>query len=267
VIAPASVVAVPVGLVGLVVGSFLNVLVYRVPRGESLVSPGSHCPRCATAIKRRHNVPVLGWLVLRGRCHTCAERISVRYPLVEAGTGALFVATTLRFGVTPQLPAYLFFGAVGLALTLIDVDVRRLPDTVVLPSYVIGVLLLLPAGADRADVRVASRALAGMVVMLVLFFALAIAYPNGVGFGGVRFAGLIGLFLGWLSWSAVFFAAVGSFVVAAAVGATAFASRAVTKQSMRESAVPLAPCLAGAAVLALFLAAPLSSWYASLLAI
>ena len=106
--------AVLTGLLGLAVGSFLNVVIYRVPRQESIVKPGSHCPRCNEPIKGRHNVPLLSYLVLRGRCHACRSRISPRYPLVEAGTAALFVAITLRFGLTPQLPAYLYLAAVGI---------------------------------------------------------------------------------------------------------------------------------------------------------
>src|SRR5688500_10350108 len=97
-----------VALLGLAVGSFLNVVIHRVPRHESLVRPGSHCPRCGAAVRNRHNVPVLGWLLLRGRCADCRTRISVRYPLVEAGTAALFVAVAAKFGATWPLPAYLY---------------------------------------------------------------------------------------------------------------------------------------------------------------
>src|SRR5262245_3199570 len=114
-------------VLGLAVGSFLNVVIHRLPRDESLLRPGSHCPRCRTAIRFRHNVPVLSWLVLRGRCAACGERISVRYPLVEAATAALFVAMAVRFGPVPVLPAYLYLVAVAVALAMIDLDVHRLP--------------------------------------------------------------------------------------------------------------------------------------------
>lgn len=251
-----------IALLGLAVGSFLNVVIYRVPRQESIVSPGSHCPSCNVAIKSRHNVPVLSWLVLRGRCHSCHDRISARYPLVEAGTGLLFAAVTIRFGISTELPAYLYLSAVGIALAMIDFDVRRLPDTIVLPSYVISLLLLLPAGAETADSTVPLRALAGMVALLVLFFALAAAYPNGLTFGDVKLAGLVGLYLGWLSWSAVFITAVGSLLIAAVTGVGVVLAR----NGSRYVAVPLAPCLIGAGVTSVFLAAPLSAWYASLIA-
>ena len=251
-----------IAILGLAVGSFLNVIIYRVPRQESIVSPGSHCPSCNHPIKNRHNVPVVSWLVLRGRCHSCRAPISLRYPLVEAGTALLFASVTVRFGISPELPAYLYLAGIGIALALIDFDVRRLPDTIVLPSYVVSLLLLLPAGAEAADNAVPLRALAGMLALLVLFFALAAAYPNGLTFGDVKLAGLVGLYLGWLSWSAVFLTAVGSLLIAAVVGIGVV----VARNASRYIAIPLAPCLLSAGVLSVFLASPLSAWYASLLA-
>src|SRR5438270_741255 len=113
------------GVLGLAVGSFLNVVIYRVPRGESVVSPPSHCPRCDSAILARHNVPVLGWLVLRGQCHRCRLPISVRYPVVEATTGVLFAAVALRLGVTASVAPFLYLAAVAVALAMVDIDLRH----------------------------------------------------------------------------------------------------------------------------------------------
>ena len=114
-----------VALLGLAVGSFLNVVIYRVPRGESVVSPPSHCPQCDALILNRHNVPVLGWLVLRGRCYRCALPISARYPLVEAVTGVTFAALTLAVGLTLALPVVLFLAGVAIAKTMIAFDAHR----------------------------------------------------------------------------------------------------------------------------------------------
>jgi leader peptidase (prepilin peptidase) / N-methyltransferase len=255
-----------VGLIsfgGLAVGSFLNVVIHRVPRHESIVFPPSHCPECSVPLRAWQNVPLLSWLVLRGRCHYCACPISGRYPLVEGGTALLFAAVTVRFGLSLQLLAYLYLVAIGVVLAMIDVETRRLPDSITLPSYVISVLLLMPAGAVDGDWMGATRALAGMIALLALFFALTIAYPNGLGFGDVKLAGLVGLYLGWLSWNAVFLAAIGSILIAGAAGSAAVA----TKHATRSVAVPLGPCLIGAAGLALFLAAPVSSWYGSLITV
>src|SRR5437763_8469616 len=129
---PMAVLVVAAAVLGLLVGSFLNVVIHRVPRGESVVRPPSRCPDCGQGIRARHNVPVFGWLVLRGRCAGCGGRISVRYPLVELGTGVLFALLALRFA-PPDLPAFLYFGAIGIALALIDLDCRRLPNAIVLP--------------------------------------------------------------------------------------------------------------------------------------
>jgi leader peptidase (prepilin peptidase) / N-methyltransferase len=252
-----------VGILGMAVGSFLNVVIYRVPREESLIAPDSHCPRCNTPIKWRHNVPVLGWLMLRGKCAACRLPISVRYPIVEAGTGLLFAAITMRFGTTMQLPAYLYLAAIGVTLAMIDFDVRRLPDSIVLPSDIVSVLLLMPAGAVQADWYSAQRALFGMIALWVVYFALALAYPNGMGFSDVKLAGLLGLYLGWLSWGAVLIGVFGGFVVSGAGGA----ALAATRRGARSGVVVFGPSMIAAALLSVFVAAPVTDWYASILAV
>lgn len=247
-----------IGGFGLLVGSALTMLVYRIPRDESLLWPSSHCMHCDRPLKVRHTVPLVSWLALRGRCAYCQHRISVRYPLVELGTGALFAAITVRFGVGVQLPAYLYLAAIGLVLGLIEFDVRRLPDSIVLPSYVVSVLLLMPAGAARGDWTTATRALAAMVLLWLIFFAMAIAYPTAVYLGDAMLAGLVGLYLGWLSWGALLVGVFGAFALAAAGTGTLALNRRSNVQ-----AVPFAPCLVAAAVLALFVAVPITSWYGS----
>jgi leader peptidase (prepilin peptidase)/N-methyltransferase len=184
-----------------------------------------------------------------------------RLPLVAGGTGLLFAAVTWRFGISPELPAYLYLATIGVTLTVVDLDVRRLPDVIILPSYIVSVLLLMPAGAASAGLVSAERAMAGMAALLALFFALALAYPNGLGMSDVKLAGLVGMYLGWLSWNALFLTAVGSILIAAVVGSFAI----VTKHAPRSVAVPIGPCLVGAAVLALFVSSPVSSWYSSLI--
>jgi leader peptidase (prepilin peptidase)/N-methyltransferase len=190
------------GALGLLVGSFLNVVIWRVPRGESVVSPPSACPACSTQIRHRDNVPVAGWLLLKGRCRDCDVRISPRYPLVELGTGALFAVMALTFGPDPVLPAYLYLAAVGLALALIDLDTFRLPDALTYPSYpVLAALLGLGAllGSDSGDFV---RALLGGLAMYAFYWALCFAYPKGMGLGDVKLAGILGMATGWLGWGA-----------------------------------------------------------------
>jgi len=192
--------AVLCGVFGLLIGSFLNVVVWRVPRGESVVSPPSACPACDTRIRPRDNIPVAGWLLLKGKCRDCAEPISKRYPLVELGTGVLFAVLALRFGFDAVLPAYLYLGAVGLALALIDIDLKRLPDALTLPSYPVGVVLLGIAALMNHDGHSFVRALICALIAAGLYFALWFAYPSGMGFGDVKLSGVLGLYLGWLGY-------------------------------------------------------------------
>lgn len=187
---------------GLAIGSFLNVVVWRVPRGESVVRPPSACPACSTPIRPRDNVPVVGWLLLRGRCRDCTEPISSRYPLVEATTAVLFAGLALRFGPVPVLPAYLYLAAVGLALALIDVDTHRLPDVLTLPSYPVLLVLLGVAAVVGGDGDRLVRAVLGGLAMWGGYRLLHAAYPAGMGFGDVKLSGLIGLATGWVGWGA-----------------------------------------------------------------
>jgi leader peptidase (prepilin peptidase) / N-methyltransferase len=252
-------VLVAAALLGLVVGSFVNVVIHRLPRGESLLRPRSCCPRCGVAIGAWRNVPVLSWLILRGRCGGCAGSISVRYPLVELATAVLFGAVTARFGLVPALPAYLYLAAVAVALAMIDIDVHRLPDRIVLPSYAVAGLLLAPAVAAGGDWWAAGRALAAMAALWCGFFLVATAYPGGMGFGDVKLAGLLGLFLGWLGWGSVLVGTFAGFFFGAVVGVVLMAMG----RAGRRSPVPFGPFLLAGALLAVFAADPLAAWYVS----
>ncbi|GGM41673.1 prepilin peptidase [Dactylosporangium sucinum] len=250
-----------VGVLGLAVGSFLNVVIHRVPRGESLLRPPSHCPQCTSPIRPWHNVPVLGWLLLRGRCADCAAPISARYPLVELGTAALFVAVAARFGLSASLPAWLYLAAIAVALALIDLDALRLPNAIVLPSYLVAPLLLLPAVVVERDWGAGLRGLLAMAVLWTFYLVLSLVYPGGMGFGDVKLAGVLGLYLGWLGWSSV---AVGT-LVAFAIGGVAGLALLVTGRAGRRTALPFGPAMLAGALVALFAAAPITSWYTSLL--
>ncbi|GAB3597219.1 A24 family peptidase [Angustibacter peucedani] len=244
-------------VLGLVIGSFLNVVVWRVPRGESVVRPGSHCPRCGREIRGRDNVPVLSWLLLRGRCRDCGEPISIRYPLVEAVTGLLFGVVAWRIGLAWELPAYLYLVAISVALALIDVDVRRLPNAIVLPSYgVMGALLLLPAVVDgRWDDLL--RGVVGGAVLFALYFLLAFINPRGMGFGDVKLAGVLGLALGFIGWGALAVGAFAGFLLGGLYGAVLM----VAKRATRKSAIPFGPFMLAGALLAVLVGQRLADWY------
>ena len=221
-------------VLGLLVGSFLNVVVHRVPLGESVVSPPSACPRCHNLIRARHNVPVLGWLVLRGRCYDCGSPISARYPLVEAGTGVLFALAGWRFADRPVLlAAYLAFAAAAVALALIDLDVRRLPNVIVAPAYpVLGVLLAL--GAHGGSL---ARAAWGAGLLLAFYLVVALVVPGAMGFGDVKLAGVVGGMTAYLSWGAFLAAAFGAFLLGAVAGLALIAGQ----RAGRRSVVPFGP--------------------------
>jgi leader peptidase (prepilin peptidase) / N-methyltransferase len=226
-----------IGLLGVAIGSFLNVVIWRVPRGESVIHPPSHCPTCDAPIKPRDNVPVVSWLLLRGRCRNCGSRISARYPLVELSTGVLFVAFGIRFGIHADLPAYLYIGAVGIALAMIDIDLLRLPDALTLPSYPIGLALLgLAAWVDHAP-HAFVRAILGMAALAAFYGVVWLLYPAGMGLGDVKLAGVVGLYLAWLGWGQLLVGAFAAFAVGAVVSIAIVGLRG----GGRKTRVPFGP--------------------------
>jgi leader peptidase (prepilin peptidase) / N-methyltransferase len=261
-----AVLLVVVGVLGLAVGSFLNVVVHRVPRGESVVRPPSACPNCGVRIRNRHNVPVVGWLVLRGRCADCDAPISARYPLVEAATGLLFVAVAWRvvdLGLAAALPAYLYVTAVGIALALIDLDTRRLPNVLVLPSYPVLAILLVVSAGVRDDWWSLARAGIGGAALFAFYLLVVLAYPAGIGWGDVKLAGLLGAVLAHLSWVCLVVGAFGGFLLGAVVGVAVMAAG----RGGRKTALPFGPFMIAGAVLAVFVGDPIGAFYLDHLAV
>ncbi|MEA2364002.1 MAG: leader peptidase (prepilin peptidase) / N-methyltransferase [Thermoleophilaceae bacterium] len=178
-------------LLGALIGSFLNVAIYRVPRGESLLTPGSHCPSCDAPVRAFDNVPVLSWLLLRGRCRSCGAPISVRYPAVELLTAAGFAAVVAVRGFDEGLWLELPFVACLIALAGIDLDHKLLPNKIVYPMAAYG--LVATALVDTSDLP--AHLLAGAGAFLFLLLAV-LAYPSGMGMGDVKLGGTMGLYLG-----------------------------------------------------------------------
>jgi leader peptidase (prepilin peptidase)/N-methyltransferase len=244
-------------VLGLLVGSFLNVVVWRVPRGESVVRPPSHCPSCDTPIRPRDNVPVVSWLLLRGRCRDCSAPISPRYPLVEIGTAATFAVMALAIGFEPELPAFLYLAAIGVALCLIDIDVRRLPNAIVLPSYVVAAVLLGVAAAVDDAWDDLLRAGLGMLALYGFYFVLALIYPRGMGFGDVKLAGVLGLYLGWLGWAEVVAGAFLGFLFGGVVGGVLL----LVRRAGRKSMIPFGPFMLAGALVAIIWGGALADLY------
>jgi leader peptidase (prepilin peptidase)/N-methyltransferase len=242
--------AVFAGLFGAVIGSFLNVVAYRLPRRESLVSPGSRCPSCGTAIRPYDNVPVVGWLLLRGRCRTCRTSISPRYPAVEALTAALAVGVVLVKHSAVAVALGLVLVAVLVPVALIDLDTRKIPNKITGPAAVVAVLLgalLHPSGVPE---QLIAGAAAGA---FLLFFALA--YPKGMGMGDVKLVGVLGLFLGRYAAVAVLV----SLLVGSVVGGLVMARVGVREG--RKTAIPFGPFLAVGGVVGLLAGPPILHWY------
>jgi leader peptidase (prepilin peptidase)/N-methyltransferase len=246
-----------VGIFGLLIGSFLNVVIYRVPLGKSVVSPPSACTDCGHTIKAYDNVPVLSWLLLRGKCRNCGARISIRYPLVELGTASLFAlvaalfspgivgASTLAQAVASSLVlvSFLYLAAITVALALIDLDVRRLPNVIVLPSYVVALVLFAGAAVLTGDYSGLIRAAIAMAALGLAYLVMALVYPGGMGLGDVKLAGVIGIYLGWVGWGPLAVGALGAFLLGGIYALGLIASRRAT----RKSGVPFGPwMLAGA---------------------
>lgn len=248
------------GLLGLVIGSFLNVVIYRVPKGVSVVSGRSHCPACDAQIAWYDNIPVVSWLILRARCRSCGESIAVRYPLVELLTGVVFALFAWRIGLDWALPAFLYLGAIGVALAFIDLDTKRLPNAIVLPSYVVtAALLLLPAFLEPAwDAYL--RAVLGGAALFVFYFLLASIYPAGMGFGDVKLAGVLGAYLGWLSWGVLIVGGFLGFLFGAVVGGALM----VAGRAGRKSAIPFGPFMVLGAFVAVLVGPNIADWYTSL---
>jgi leader peptidase (prepilin peptidase)/N-methyltransferase len=234
------------------VGSFLNVVIWRLPRGESLLHPGSHCPACDRPVRWYDNVPVLGWLWLRGCCRDCRAPISARYPLVEAATALLFAACGVAFGASVELAPALVFCAALVAVSGIDLDHRIIPDVIVLPLTALAL-----AYWAVFDLSVLPWAVIGALGGAVFLLAIALAYPSGMGLGDVKLALMMGAFLGGAVVPALF----AGFLAGAVVGVAMIARHGM---SARKQAVPFGPFLSAGAVLALFAGSAISDWYLGL---
>ena len=227
------------GLLGALIGSFLNVVAHRLPRSESLVTPASHCPSCDAPVRPWDNVPVISWLLLRGKCRNCGVRISPRYPVVELLTAGAFAAVVAANGFDDDLLLELPFVAALIGLAAIDLDHRLLPNKIVYPLAAYGVLATLLV--DRADL--VENLVAGAGAFTFLFLAV-LAYPRGMGMGDVKLAGAMGIYLGLSIIPALLIA----FLAGSIVGLAMIAREGA---SARKKAVPFGVFLALGGIVAL----------------
>ena len=234
---------------GAAFGSFVNVLAYRLPRRESIVTPRSRCPGCGTTIRGRDNIPVVSWLLLRGRCRDCGMRISVRYPAVEVVTAAAFVLVGVKFGREAALWPALALAVILVAAAATDLEQRIIPNRLMAAGAVLALVLWTIADPGRLPENLIAGAAAGGFLLIA-----AVAYPAGMGMGDVKLAAVMGLFLGKLVGPALFL----GFAAGALAG---IALVAVRGPAARKQGVPFAPFLALGGMLALLFGAGIIDWY------
>jgi leader peptidase (prepilin peptidase)/N-methyltransferase len=247
---PVAFAAAVAGAFGATIGSFLNVVAYRLPRAESLVRPGSRCPGCGTAIKVYDNVPVLGWLLLRGRCRSCRTAISPRYPIIEALTGALAVGVVLTQHSASAIALGLVLVVVLVPVALIDLEHRIIPNKITLPAAVAAVAIGVALDLKGVPEQLIAGAGAGGFLL-----AFLLMYPRGMGMGDVKLAAVLGLFLG----RSVGVAILAGVLTATLVGAAVIARVGV--EAGRKTAVPFGPFLAFGGVFGLFAGPAIIHWY------
>jgi leader peptidase (prepilin peptidase) / N-methyltransferase len=238
------------GVLGLVVGSFLNVVIYRVPAGLSIVHPPSACPNCHHPIRYRDNVPLISWMILRGRCRDCGSPISARYPLIELATAVTFAAVTsislIAWNENPEmspgvfaleLVAFLYLAAISIALAAIDLDVQRLPDVIVLPAYIVAGVLFTAAALVSADPSRLILTAIGGVSLFVAYFLMWFFKPGGMGYGDVKLAGVLGIYLGWLGLGNLFVGAFAPFLLGGLFAVTMM----IARRAGMKSKIPFGP--------------------------
>ncbi|HJX29212.1 MAG TPA: prepilin peptidase [Thermoanaerobaculia bacterium] len=254
--------AVYVTLLGLIVGSYLNVVIHRVPLGLSTVRPRSRCPVCGTMIGARDNVPVLSWVFLRGRCRSCGTPISWRYPLIEAAAGGLFLACLLRFGFTLHALTAAVFAALMLALAMIDYDHMLLPDRITWPGIAVGLAAQLWGPLVGLGSALVGVALGAGILLAVWCLWWLVRREEGMGLGDVKMLALVGAFLGWTGVLVTLFFAT---LTGSIVGISLMRAGGPEGGMTMRSKLPFGVFLAIAGVIALFFGDALVWWYAGLL--
>lgn len=259
------------GVFGLIIGSFLNVVIYRVPAGISLNRP-SQCPACDAPVRPWQNVPVISWLALRGKCASCRAPISARYPLVELATGVAFAgvvwsaleATSITTATLVLVTlAYLYLAAISIALTLIDLDTRRLPNAIVLPSYIVLAVLFTAACLFGAPWEALLRAAIAGGALFAFYWLLRAVKPGGMGGGDVKLAGVLGMALGWIGWGALIVGAFAAFLIGGVVGIALM----LTRRATRKTAVPFGPFMVVGAWIGIVAGEPIARWYTGMLSL
>lgn len=250
-------VALACGALGLLLGSFANVVIHRVPAGQSINTPRSACPNCAAPIAPRDNIPVVSWLVLRRRCRHCAEPISPRYPLTELAMAGVFTAVGARVGLDWSLPGFLLFAWLLVVVAIIDARTRKIPNRLLYPLTPTLLALMVGAAVLSGHPGRALTAVLGGLGGFVVLLILALIQPKGMGMGDVKLAGFIGIGLGYLGYRFVVLGIFGGFVLGGVVAILLMATKARGRRDM----IPFGPYLALGALGALLVGEPVADAY------
>lgn len=242
---------------GSLIGSFLNVCIYRVPRSLSVISPSSRCPSCTTPIKPYDNIPVLSYVLLRGKCRVCKAGISFRYPLVELLNALLYVFVVYRFGFEWHSIIYGIFCSALVVITFIDLDFQIIPDVITLPGTVIGIVagsLLMPDPFMRYTLLGFKASVIGLLTGGGLFYAIAVLSKGGMGGGDIKMMAMVGALMGWKSVLLTIF-------LGSLTGAAFGIFLMITQGKGRKTKIPFGPFLALGTIITLFYGQELFAWY------
>ncbi len=234
-----------VSVFGLIIGSFLNVVIYRIPEHKSIVYPSSRCPYCNTEIKPYDNIPVLSYIILRGRCRACGRHISLRYPVIELLTGVLFAGIYIKYGLALDLPVLFILTAGLVAVAFIDIDHRIIPNVITYPGIVLGFASSFFTGINSPVGSISGIAAGAGILLATAYIYKAVAGVEGMGMGDVKLMAMLGAFLGW---EAVLFIV----VMSAFIGSAAGIFLVIFAGKGRRYAVPFGPFISMAAILYLF---------------
>ncbi len=243
-------------ILGLMIGSFLNVCIYRIPRKESIVFPDSHCPKCGQEIRKLDNIPLISFLFLKGKCRYCGERISLRYPLVELATAVLLLLLLYRYGLTLDFMAFGFFACVLIVISAIDFEHMLIPNMIIIPSIITGLFIVLVIDYHTFGESLLGFLVGGGVLLLIALVAPYFLKQEGLGGGDIKLAAFIGIFLGRYVLIALFC----SFFIGGLVGVAVL----LAKRKNLKDPLTFGPFLSSGALITLFFGIQLWTSYLNL---
>jgi leader peptidase (prepilin peptidase) / N-methyltransferase len=237
---------------GLLIGSFLNVCIYRIPRKESIAFPPSHCTSCNTQLKSWDLIPVLSYAVYRGKCRYCKEKISLQYPIIELANGILYLLLYLKFGLSIEMAMYAILSSILVVITVIDFFTQEIPDELNILGLIIGIVFLV-LNFSFSNLIVSGL---GLLIGGGLFLIIAIVSGGAMGGGDIKLMGVLGF---WFGWKLVLVLSILSFVI----GAVASLALIATKIRSMKDYIPFGPFIAIAALIIIFFGSELLNWYIS----